>query len=137
MSRLGPSVRQKNDGACSWVEWGYRKEEIQGGVLDLRLQQLGEWWFVSGKEEELVGGHWGSSGESWDCRLALGSAVFGCPQSCEFGGSKGMGMDRAEGAQVRSGATTWSAWQRRIEASCPMGEGSEQHRLQGCKLQAA
>lgn len=50
-----------------------------------------------------------------------GSAVFGCLQCRESGESKGVDVGRAEEAQVRSGATTWSARQRRTEASPPWG----------------
>ena len=58
-------------------------------------------------------------------------------QNYESGGSQGVGVDRAQQAQVRTGAATLSTWQRRKAASCSLGEGTVQHGLQGCKPWAA
>ena len=62
-----------------------------------------------------MGGHGGSSGDSWDYRLDLGQQCLGVFNAVSLASQR----DRAEEAQVRSGATTWSAWQRRIECSFP------------------
>ena len=80
-----------------------------------------------------MGGHGGSSGDSWDYRLDLGQQCVGVFNAVSLASQR----DRAEEAQVRSGATTWSAWQRRIEASCSLREGSGQCGLQRCRLWAA